>query len=183
MPSISINPLSFGQRILSDPKSGAINQKELTKFLSDLSQWANQIQQSVLSPSVLASIFLGNNLLNPSAQSIVQTSSSVSTNQTIDTKKSSFVFLYYTWTGASNPTFTLNNVVDGQIVMFRMFQNSGAARTVTVLANTPAPSAITVQTASSTLSSGASVANGVTVAILALASATNSLLEGPGQNW
>ena len=165
------NPLSFGNYDLSDK-----SQQKL--FLQQLSVVLNQIYQ----PSFLAGVLNGSYALKQ-PQVIVQVKSTPTTNQTVDTGKSPLVWLDYNWATAANFTATLNNVVDGQLVCFQFGNVSGAARIVTLAANTPTPTSMTVLTGNNNLGAGVSVANNVTVLFVGMASATNLVLQGVGQNW
>jgi len=177
---ITENPLTW-QSYNLDPNAKDIA-TTMKLFQGKLSNWANQIQQTLTSPILLASI-LNSAYLLMQADSFVQVSSTPTTNQIVDTKRSQFVFIHYVWSTAANFTVTLNNVVDGQILLFHFTNTSGAARTITLSPNTVGSVAITAITAPNILSAGVSVANSTSVAYAALASATNLLYIGVGQNW
>jgi len=177
---ITENPLTWQSYNLDpDAKDVAITMK---LFQGKLSNWANQIQQTLTSPILLASI-LNSTYLLMQADKFVQVNTTPTTNQTLDTLKAPLVFINYVWATAANFTLTINNVVDGQLLQFRLQNTSGAARTITILANTPSSVAITVGTANNNLSLGVSVANNTSVDLMAMASATNLFYAGVGQNW
>jgi hypothetical protein len=69
---------------------------------------------------------------------------SPSGNSTINTAAAFLVAVNLKWTTAANWTLTLNNLLLGATVYLRLLNNSGAARTFTILANTSTPSAYTV---------------------------------------
>jgi hypothetical protein len=136
-------------------------------------QLANMLTQA-LTPSGLAAV-LNNSAaligaLAPGVVTPTQEATSLNDlgspagNSTVDTKQASVVTVRVSWTTAANWTLTLNNLAQGAIVYLRLVNSSGAARTFTVAANTPASVAYTVQIflpANTVLSSpGTSVNNG-----------------------
>jgi hypothetical protein len=158
------------------------DKKQQDVFLQQVSTSVFELQNSLNTASVISSILNGSKLLS-SALSFVQVSSTPTINQTVNTNQSSIVWVSYSWSTAANFTVTFNNVVDGQIVLLTIGNTSGAARTFTVLANTITPTAMSVITGSSVLSSGVSINNNVRVMFLGVASATNLQIFGVGQNW
>ena len=176
---ITENPLTWQSYNLDPQSKGYAATMKL--WQKSLTTWAIQMQQNLTSPSNLASVLNSTYGLNQ-AQGLVRVSSTPTVNQTVNTNKNPLVWIDYTWATAANFTVTLNNVVDGQVLMLYFANTSGATRTVTVAANTVSSSAMTVATGTTVLSSGAAVAVG-SVAFFAMASATNLLYLGVGQNW
>ena len=177
---ITENPLTWQSYNLDPNSKGYAATMKL--FQKALSNWAVQMQKTLTNPSILASI-LNSAYLLTQAQGLFLVVSTPTTNQTVDTNRNPIVFIRYNWTTAANFTLTLNNVVDGQILMLYFSNSSGAPRTITVAAKTVSSVGMTVSTGSSQLSLGATLANNVAGAFFAMASATNLLYYGVGQNW
>lgn len=177
MSYFSISPLTLQS---TDPS----NPNLLKAWMQNAAILLNQISLAIVSPVFAANVLNGNNLLSPSAQTFVQVNASITSNQTVDTKRSSLVFIRFTLSAVlANLTITMNNVVDGQICAVSIGNGSASASTITLAANTVTPTAMTVLDGPNGLSSGVSVASGVRVTYVGMASATNLLYVGTGNNW
>jgi hypothetical protein len=159
---------------------------QMQYFLNQLSQFAVQTQQQVTnlsSASGLTSIINSSGLLKGNSLSVVAVSSTITTNQTVNANNAAIIFLNYAWTAAANPTITINNL--GNAIVFSRFANtSGAARTYTLSANTPAPVAYSViqfdTGVANNYSTGVNLNNNLNAVIMGVASVSTALLYGSG---
>src|SRR5271166_18480 len=138
-------------------------------FLSQISQFGVQVQAQLTtlsSASGLATILNGSSLLLSTAlESSLNDLGSPAGNSSINTKSAAIVVARLSWTTAANWTLTISNLTLGSIVLFRLQNVSGAGRTFTVTANTPASVAyspinvFTSAAAAVNLTGGAAIAN------------------------
>jgi hypothetical protein len=146
-----------------------ITQKDQARMF--VLQLANMLTQA-LTPSGLAAVLnnsssligaLGPGVVTPTQEATsLNDLGSPAGNSTVDTKQSAVVAVRVNWTTAANWTLTLNNLAQGASVYLRLVNSSGAARTFTVLANTPSSVAYSVAIflpSQTTLSAGTSLNN------------------------
>jgi hypothetical protein len=171
--AFNFNPLAFRTYLIE-------TRDQRRSFVRDIGDAFNQIVVLLSSPKNLATLFNGQNVLLATALANSLTDlGSPAGNSTLDTKQAAVIAVRVGWTTAANWTLTLNNLAQGAIVLFRLSNSSGAARTFTVLANSPTAAAYTIAVIPSALtavivSSGATIANGGSISAIGIAYTTGT---------
>jgi hypothetical protein len=177
----SVNPLTWKAFDLSSKNKNL--DSTLKVLQGQMADFCNQVQSILSNPKLLVSVLNSNGLLQGNSLSTVAVSATITTNQTVNANNAAIVFLDYVWTAAANPTITINNL--GNATVFVVLTNSsGAARTYTLAANTPTPTAYTVVQLSvavaNTFSAGVSVNNAARAVIMGISSVSTTIFAGPG---